>query len=224
MTRLTRAQVREVDRRSIEDYGIPGIVLMENAARAVAAAACQLLGNDCIGQILFLVGGGNNGGDALAAARHLHNLGADVTLALGVDPARFAGDARINWNITRAMELQSVQVDPARIERSPARLIVDGVFGTGLTEAPRSPFADLVHAVERSRIPVLAIDLPSGLDCDSGQVLGDACIRATHTVTFVAQKAGFANPQAQAYTGSVAVADIGCPRELIDQVIHDLPA
>jgi NAD(P)H-hydrate epimerase len=224
MIRLTRAQVREVDRRSIEDYHIPGIVLMENAARAVASAACEMLGNDCIGQILMLVGGGNNGGDALAAARHLHNRGADVTLALTTDPSRFGGDALVNWKIVSAMGLRAVEVDPDRIAHSPARLIVDGIFGTGLSQPPREPFAGVVRAVARSRIPVLAIDLPSGMDCDTGHVLGAACIQAAQTVSFVASKAGFAHPQAAQYTGAVTVADIGCPRTLIEDVLRDLPA
>src|SRR2546423_1739717 len=101
--RLTRAQVREIDRRAIEEFHIPGIVLMENAARGVADAACEMLDNDCTGQILVLCGGGNNGGDGLAAARHLRNRGADVSIALSVDPAGYKGDAMINWQIVSAM-------------------------------------------------------------------------------------------------------------------------
>src|SRR3954467_9726793 len=103
MLRLTRAQVREIDRRSIEQYQIPGIVLMENAARAAANAACDLLDGECVGEILILCGGGNNGGDGLAIARHLHNRGGDVFIALATDPARYKGDALINWKIAQAM-------------------------------------------------------------------------------------------------------------------------
>src|SRR5688572_13479311 len=100
MIRLTRAQVREVDRRAIADYHVPGIVLMENAAHAAADAARQMLGGECSGApVLIVCGGGNNGGDGLAVARLLHNRGADVTISLTVDPGRYQGDALVNWNI-----------------------------------------------------------------------------------------------------------------------------
>src|SRR5947208_6492463 len=132
MIRLTRAQVREIDRRSIEEYQIPGVVLMENASRAVAGNACDMLGGDCIGEVLLLCGGGNNGGDGLAAARHLHNRGADVYIALTFDPATYKGDALINWQIAQAMGLPATPADPQSIERSQALLIIDAVFGTGL--------------------------------------------------------------------------------------------
>src|SRR5947208_3319729 len=132
MVRLTRAQVREVDRLAIERYHVPGIVLMENAARAVANAACEMLDHNCAGEILVLCGGGNNGGDGLAAARHLHNRGADVSIALTIDPAKYKGDALINWQIAQAMGLPATPADPQSIERSQALLIIDAVFGTGL--------------------------------------------------------------------------------------------
>ena len=218
MVRLTRAQVREIDRRAIEEYHIPGIVLMENAAREAADVACDMLDGECIGEVLVLCGGGNNGGDGLATARHLHNRGADVALALTIDPASYKGDALINWRIVSAMKLPWGPAEPQRIARTSAVLLVDAIFGTGLTEAPREPFGQLAAAVEESRAPVLAIDLPSGLDCDTGRPPG-ACIRATRTITFVAEKLGFASPQARQYLGQVIVGSIGCPPELIDQVM-----
>src|SRR5690348_5632177 len=110
MLRLTRAQVRDIDRRAIEQYHIPGIVLMENAARAAANAACDLLRGECVGEVLILCGGGNNGGDGLAVARHLHNRGADVFIALATDPAHYKGDAQTNWKIVQAMAIPSGQI------------------------------------------------------------------------------------------------------------------
>ena len=223
MLRLTRAQVREVDKRAIERYHIPGIVLMENAARAVADRTWQMYGRPDH-SVLILCGGGNNGGDGLAVARHLHNRGAQVRLALSIDPSRYQEDALINWNIVREMGIPVDSLEDAR-QMAVSReidLIVDGLFGTGLTKPPRAPFEQYVQFVEAAGVPVIAIDLPSGLDCDTGELLG-ACIRATHTVTFVAEKAGFANLRASQYTGEIIVADIGCPRELIDEVIHDFP-
>ena len=104
---------------------------------------------------------------------------------------------------------------PEKIAIHHPTLILDAIFGTGLTQAPRDPFSQIVAAIEKTGAPVLAIDIPSGLDCDTGKPLGPACIRATRTITFVAEKAGFAAPEAKQYLGDVIVGDIGCPRELI---------
>jgi len=216
MLYLTRAQVREIDRRSIEEFHVPGIVLMENAARAAAEVACDMLDGECVGEVLILCGGGNNGGDGLAVARHMHNRGADVSLALTIDPGKFTGDALINWKIVSAMKMEWEPADAEKIANTSALLIVDAIFGTGLEKAPRPPFEEIVAAVERSGRPVLAIDVPSGLDCDTGKPLGAACIRATRTITFVAQKIGFAQASAKGYLGEVTVGSIGCPVELIE--------
>jgi len=219
MLRLTRQQVREIDRRSIEEFHIPGIVLMENAARAAVDVACDMLDDNCVGEVLILCGGGNNGGDGLAVARLLHNRGADVSLALTIDPAKYKGDALINWQIVSAMQIPWEPANPQKIAGTPALLIVDAIFGTGLSDQPRDPFPAIATAVEQSGVPVLAIDLPSGMDCDTGKPLG-ACIRATRTITFVAEKVGFAEPGARAYTGDVTVGSIGCPAELIESVAN----
>jgi len=218
MIRLTRAQSREIDRRSIEEYHLPGIVLMENAARSLADVACEMLDGQNNKSVLILCGGGNNGGDGLAAARHLHNRNIEVTIALMTDPSHYQGDALINWQIIAAMRLPVSQADPKALPITSASLLIDAVFGTGLTQPPRPPFDEFVAAVERASISVLAVDIPSGLDCDTGQPLGPACIRATRTVTFAADKIGFSKPGAQRYLGKVTVADIGCPRELIEQI------
>jgi NAD(P)H-hydrate epimerase len=217
MIRLTRQQVQEVDRRAIEEYGIPGIVLMENASRAAADVAERMLRTITGRSAMILCGGGNNGGDGLAAARHLHNRGFAVRIGLCTDPAGYKGDALINWRIVQAMKLPSFQATPEAIEGTRADLIIDAIFGTGLTQPPRPPFDKIVAAVEKTGRPVLAVDLPSGLDCDTGQPLG-ACIRAERTVTFVAEKVGFGKESAREFTGEVVVADIGCPRELLESV------
>jgi NAD(P)H-hydrate epimerase len=217
---LTRAQVRQIDQRSIQDYGIPGVVLMENAARGVAQVAGQMLGANRAGPVLIVCGGGNNGGDGLAAARHLHNAGAQVSILLTSDPAKFAGEARANWEIVSAMKLRTAAADPAAVASIRPALVVDAIFGTGLSQPPRPPFAQIVAAMQGLSAPILAVDIPSGLDCDAGTPLGPACIRATRTATFVAQKVGFANAGARAFLGEVFVCDIGCPRELIEEVAN----
>ena len=215
ITRLTRAQVREVDRRAIEHYHIPGIVLMENAARAAAEVALSMMSDP---YVLIVCGSGNNGGDGLAIARHLHNHGAKVHLLLTGPPSKYSGDALINWRIVEAMTLP-VLPGLDQVKGVEWDLVVDAIFGTGLTQAPREAEASIIHYLNVSRRSILAIDLPSGLDCDTGQPLGPACVRADKTVTFVAEKSGFANPASRQYTGDITVADIGCPRQVIDGIL-----
>ncbi|MFT3786132.1 MAG: NAD(P)H-hydrate epimerase [Tepidisphaeraceae bacterium] len=219
MIRLTRKQVRAVDAIAISKYGLPGIVLMENAARAVAHAANEMLAG--AGRtVLIVCGGGNNGGDGYAAARHLHNLGQRVALLPVKSPDELTGDALTNWRVASAMGIPKL---PARVQTLDADvdLIIDAVFGTGLNAAPRDFAAEMIERISTNGAPVLAVDLPSGLDCDAGQPLGRACVRAAQTVTFVAEKIGFANPTSHDYTGEIVVADIGCPREIIEQVLAD---
>ena len=227
MLRLTREQVREIDRRAIEDYHIPGIVLMENAARAVVDAAIEML-DDREGVVSIICGGGNNGGDGLAVARHLANRGVRLNVCMMVDPATLKGDARTNYLINCAMGSVNMwqYVVPMEGLLAPGlrvRLIVDAIFGTGLARPPEGLFATAIDQINAFAIPVLAVDVPSGLDCDTGEPLGAPCIRATRTVTFVAEKAGFANPRSKEFTGEITVGDIGCPRELIEEVANMKP-
>jgi len=222
MLALTRQQVREVDRLAIEKYHVPGIVLMENAARGAAELAMEMLGSVANQNILILCGGGNNGGDGLAVARHLHNHGHNILIGLCTDPSRFQGDALINWRIVEATNLPQLAWEKAFYEIRSPNIIIDAIFGTGLTESPRPPFAQIVERVSAANCPILAIDIPSGLDCDTGQPLGP-CIQANRTVTFIALKIGFQQAGAKRFTGEVTVADIGCPREAIDEAIRMHP-
>jgi len=216
MLRLTRAQVREIDRRAIEEYHIPGIVLMENAARAAAAVAMEMSGAPA--SAVIVCGGGNNGGDGYAIARHLHNADWSV-LIVQANERQYTGDALINRNIAEAMGIAILPVERFEDVVFQSNLVIDALFGTGLITPPRQDQAELIVMIGRSGTPVLAVDIPSGLDCDTGLPLGPSCVRATKTVTFVAEKAGFANPDSRQYTGEVIVGDIGCPRELI-AVVH----
>jgi NAD(P)H-hydrate epimerase len=222
MVFLTREQVRLIDRIAIEKYHIPGIVLMENAARGTSKVVLDMLRGKSNQDILILCGGGNNGGDGLATARHLHNHRQNLVIGIGTDPSRYQGDALINWRIIEAMNLPRLPWQQAFTQMPSPHLIIDAIFGTGLRETPRSPFPEIVKQLSETQSPVLSIDLPSGLDCDTGKPLGP-CIRATRTVTFVAEKIGFRNPGAKEFTGEVTVADIGCPREAIDEAIMMRP-
>jgi NAD(P)H-hydrate epimerase len=223
---LSREQVRELDRRAAEGFGIPGIVLMENAGRGCAELLMRL--NPTKQPVVILCGPGNNGGDGFVIARHLDNQGWPVdvqTVAKNGNPDQ-PGDADVNFDILFTSGIPFTQFHPdhftqpqldviAKRTKRPG-WIVDALFGTGLTRPLGSPYADLVALVNASGNPVLAVDLPSGLDCDTGEPLGPT-VRATHTATFVAPKKGFLNSKSKEWTGEVHVIDIGAPRILVDQ-------
>jgi len=220
---LTRAQVREVDRRAIEECCIPGVVLMENAGRNAAAVIRGRLRRG--GPVAIVCGRGNNGGDGFVIARHLSNAGIEVELFLACDPARLTGDAATHHRIVERMKLACRRFDtpPAIAAAAPelnrADVIVDAVLGTGFSGTVRSPLDLAIAAVNNAVGPfVAAIDLPSGLDCDTG-LPSNATARADLTITFVARKAGFETPGASDYTGEIVVADIGAPPSLVRDVL-----
>ncbi len=227
-----RASIRELDRLATAEFGIPSIVLMENAGRAIAEVVNEKVRDSGIREIVVLCGGGNNGGDGFVAARHLHNtalesaLGTTITLVLAVPFAVLQGDAGINARITRAMGLRAVTIDPASpLESLPnARgplILVDALLGTGLDRPVGEPMSSLIGwtnaRASEDGSEVVAVDLPSGLDCDSGEPLG-VVVRASTTVTLVGPKVGFRNLAAHEYLGEVRVGDIGVPRELVDRL------
>jgi NAD(P)H-hydrate epimerase len=218
---LTCAQIRALDKLAIEQLGIPGIVLMENAGRAAAEFVYSLLPTAPRRRVLILCGGGNNGGDGFVIARHLHNAGVDVVNGLAVAPEHIRGDALTNYRIVERMRLAAVRafedegLEGIRAAASTADIIVDALLGSGSTGPPREPIAAMIRIANvASPARRVAIDIPSGLDADTGQVF-DPCIRAAATVTMVAAKVGFSKPTAQAVVGRVVVVDIGVPRETI---------
>lgn len=222
---LTRDAVRAVDRDAIEQYGIPSIVLMENAAIGLTAQALRMLEAMEDGaapkRVAIICGSGNNGGDGYAMARHLHNAGVTVTV-IALKQPRGGTDAAVNAQICLRMSIKRIDLDGAEsVERAAglmgeADLLVDALFGTGLDRPLEGDVAHLIETINASGRPVLAVDLPSGLDCDTGDVLGTA-VRATATVTFVARKPCCERIDAQQYLGEVSVAPIGAPDELIDR-------
>jgi NAD(P)H-hydrate epimerase len=224
MRSLSRDEVRRVDLLAIGEYGLPGVVLMENAGRN-AATLLHALADECgpAGAMTIVCGKGNNGGDGFVIARHLENLGHGVRLLLAFDPAEATGDAAINQRVAEraGQRIECLDgADLARWERelSGADWIVDALLGTGATGPARGATATAIAAIERVRAAggarVFAVDLPSGLDCDSGEPLGP-CVRADVTATFVARKIGFDRPAAAGHTGVVHVLDIGAPRRLL---------
>jgi len=216
MKTLTREQVREVDRIAIEQLGLPGIALMENAGRN---AAELLLAERKAQRFAICAAGGNNGGDGFVIARHLWLAGRDVGIDLFSTAGKLSGDAAINYCVCRRLGIP-IHEHPhgdfddrfvSRLEQ--ADWIVDALFGTGLSSDVRPPFDRLIEAMNSAHTPILAVDLPSGLDCDTGQPLGIA-VKAAKTVTFVAPKAGFQNPSSREWTGEIQVSGIGVPADL----------
>ncbi len=225
---LTREEVRAVDRRAINEFGMTGLVLMENAGRG-AAEHLLTLGID--GPVVICAGKGNNGGDGFVIARHLELLGCDVRVLLFANPSELFGDAAANWRILEAAETPRVvlgrQPTLSDIDHalSHADWIVDALLGTGTNGEVREPYRTAITAISRAARKVFAVDVPSGLDCDSGELIETlaggttVCVRATHTATFVARKRGFDNPASQAFTGEVHVVGIGVPKKLLDEVL-----
>ncbi len=208
---MTREQVREYDRRAIEGLGVPGVVLMENAGRGCADIVVGMYNGG--GHVAIFCGPGNNGGDGYVVARHLNLLGIPARVAVLAERAKITGDANINLRIIEkiGLDVRFAAADDA-VELSAvldgASLIVDAIFGTGLSGQVRDNYLPVIAAINDSVCPVFAVDIPSGLDCDTGRPLGIA-VKANITATFVAVKQGFENPESKAYTGKVVVVDIG---------------
>ncbi|MFA6134962.1 MAG: NAD(P)H-hydrate epimerase [Phycisphaerae bacterium] len=224
MDALSRDEVRRIDRTAIEQLGVPGVILMENAGRGATDAIIKLLGSPDGKRVAIVAGGGNNGGDGFVIARHLAIRGVDVTTFLLTPPDKIAGDAAVNLSILRRLGHAIRPLGPRDLVKLAATLvpfdmIVDAIGGTGIRGPLRGEQAAAVEAVNAAHRPVVAVDIPTGLDCDSGAA-GGPTIRATLTVTFVAWKKGFDTPGAEAFTGKIIVADIGVPAE----VVADLPA
>ena len=218
---LTREQSRRVDRLAIEQYGMSGLVLMENAGRGVVDVLCSR-GID--GPVVICCGKGNNAGDGFVIGRHLQLRRFDARLLLWASPSELGGDAAANFRILEKsgvpIEVFAAEHDPARLERQllGAAWIVDALLGTGARGEPRPPLDAVIDQLNAAGVPVMAIDLPSGLDCDTGQAAKHT-IRAAATCTFFTAKPGFLAPGADAYVGELHVVDIGAPRKLIDEVV-----
>lgn len=217
---LNRYQLQEVDRRAVEEYGMSGLVLMENAGRGVADRLATFVGR---GPLVVCCGKGNNGGDGFVVARHLDARSIDVRVLLWAEPSELTGDAAVNFQILQKsgipLDVFGRRHDPSRLTRAlgGAPYVVDALLGTGAKGEPRAPLAEVIDALNASGPPIFAIDVPSGLDCDTGTAAG-AAIKARRTYTFVAAKLGFTAPGAREYTGDVEVLDLGVPRRLLGEV------
>lgn len=214
---LSREQIRSFDARAIE-AGVPGLVLMENAGRGAAEVALRLLGAGTsergAPRVLVLCGGGNNGGDGYVVARRLHTCGVRVQVLSAVAPESLAGDALIQARAWAAVNqggpAAAADVAEVRAALDGVELVVDALLGTGANRPVRDPLASWIATIDDSGARVLALDVPSGLDADSGAVLGVA-VRAHTTVTFAHYKRGLFTTAGHEHAGEVVLVDIGVP-------------
>ena len=232
---LTRAQLAEHDRIAVEELGVPQALLMENAGRGAAHEILDFLaGRHAQGpalmarsawRVVILCGQGRNGGDGYALARHLHVAGLKVAVYTTGPADEMDADARVHRRIWEALGLETRSLqDPEVLEVHRGRweaadALVDALLGTGFRGGTLRPLqAQVIQAANGVQRPrKVAIDVPSGLDCDTGEP-SDACFRADLTVTFVASKRGFLARSAQAWLGRVVVVGVGLPAELVQRV------
>jgi NAD(P)H-hydrate epimerase len=230
MKAVTVSQMRELDRRTIGEFGVPGHVLMDRAGEGVARAVqCRLRSQPIAdAPVLLVAGKGNNGGDAFAAARYLHQWGTAVRLWIAGDPAELGGDARHHWD---RMVAEGIAPLVMREEKdwtgvpppAPGTIVVDGVLGTGVNGEVRGLAAAAIERIATwsGQSRVVAIDLPSGLDADTGRPCGRA-VKADVTVTFGLPKRGLLLPAASDYVGCLEVVDIGIPDALTQGLTSDV--
>jgi NAD(P)H-hydrate epimerase len=220
---LNAGQMREADRVTIEEIGIPSIVLMENAGRAVVAAMEATYDDLLTQQIAVLAGRGNNGGDGFVVARTLLQRGADVAVFLLGRVADVRGDARTNLEILAHLGVTAVEITNEQewelhfSEISSRDILVDAVFGTGLREPLGGLLRTVAADINSSGLLVVAIDLPSGLSADTPELIGDA-VEASLTVTLGAPKIPLVLPPAEAHCGDLVIADIGIPQGVIEDL------
>jgi ADP-dependent NAD(P)H-hydrate dehydratase / NAD(P)H-hydrate epimerase len=218
---LTADQMREADRRTIEEIGIPSLVLMENAGRQVVAAMESIFQDLAERRVAVISGKGNNGGDGFVVARTLFQRGIEVSVFLVGQVAEIKGDARVNLEILGRLGITVVEVGDEGAwelhfsEISSHSLIVDALFGTGLKTALTGIYETVLGDINASGIPVVAIDVPSGMSADTPDLIGDS-IEATMTVTLGAPKMPLVLPPAEQKAGEVVIADIGIPIHVIE--------
>lgn len=220
MKYITSREMKEIDRRAIEEFGIPSLILMENAGGGAALAALGMIKDQDCKKVICVCGRGNNGGDGFVCARHLINNGVDTEIFLIGESSELKTDAKINFDILRKMKakIRFLKTDKDfkffKEKLRDTRLIIDAIFGIGLSVEIKKPYSRVIRAMNQSKKPILAIDVPSGLDATTGNILG-ICIKAKKTVTFGLPKRGFIKSHGPENTGELIVADISIPKQLL---------
>jgi NAD(P)H-hydrate epimerase len=218
----TAEQMQELDRKAIETYRIPGIVLMENAGRGATEAISNAFPDIGKRKIAIVAGKGNNGGDGFVIARYLLNRAVSVKVYLLADPKALRGDAETNFQIFQRMKGEVISVPSSKDYQKMKKelekfdLLIDAIFGTGLDAEVRGYYREVIDHLNTLQRPIVAIDIPSGLDANTGKPLGTA-IRASLTVTFGLPKVGHLIPPGPDYVGEVKLIDIGYPKKLVEE-------
>ncbi len=208
---LTRNQVREIDRRAVEEFGIPSIILMENAGRGMAEF---LFAHSIHGRIIICCGKGNNGGDGFVIARHLYNHNLSIQILLFADPADLKGDAKVNFEIATKMGLPVLVVNDHNLQAiiegqfGKADWIIDALLGTGLRGEITSFYNKIIQSINQCPAKIVSVDIPSGLECDTGKPLCIA-VKANYTLTISCFKKGFTYLRAKEFLGEVHIIDLG---------------
>lgn len=221
---VTAERMRTIDRLAVEAFGLPLLSMMENAGRGAAELARRLLGGSLRDKrVIVAAGGGNNGGGGLAAARHLHNAGARVQALLLSNPA--PGAPRTQRAILQSTNAEIYSGNAAReaLRQAEGELILDALVGYGLSGPLKDPIAEAVRCLNAREIPVLALDVPSGLDATTGTVY-EPCVRAAATLTLALPKTGLLHPEARAVVGDPYLADIGIPPEVYRRLGFEIPS
>lgn len=212
-------EMAQIDERTIREIGIPGAVLMENAGRAVFESVQEYLVGKGKTRVLILCGTGNNGGDGLVAARYLYNAGWNPEVFLLGESGNLHGDAALNLSIALNCGVSVLDprqdFSPLRQALQAAEVVVDAIFGTGLTRSVEGREREVIEELNCSEAHVVAVDIPSGIDADTGKILG-VCVQADQTVTMGLPKRGLLLFPGAAHVGELLVADIGIPKILLE--------
>jgi NAD(P)H-hydrate epimerase len=211
---LTAEEMRKMDDITIQEFHVDVLMLMENAGQATAMLAKQILSGTTFGKrVACLAGGGNNGGDALVAARHLANWGAKANVILGV-PREKVKDVPLRQ--LHVLEKMGVPILSEEYDLRNYDLLIDGIFGYGLEGNPRDKMAKMIQDANESGRPILALDLPSGMNATTGNAY-EPCIKAAATLTLALPKTGFLEPNASSLLGDLFLADISIPRRVYER-------
>jgi len=208
---VTSDEMRRIDDVIIREFQVDVLMLMENAGRATAIMGLQMLQGRTIGKrVACLVGGGNNGGDGMVAARHLANWGASVEMIVGTIKDRMKN---VPLGQLHILEKMGIPILSTHYILRDYDLLIDGLIGYGLEDNPRDRIATIIKDANASGRPILALDVPSGMNATTGKAY-DPCIKATATLTLALPKTGFLAPGASLYVGDLYLADISIPRNV----------
>jgi NAD(P)H-hydrate epimerase len=222
---LSVQQMRNLDKKTIEELGISGLILMENAGRMTAQKIMEHFGHIIgDGEIVIIAGKGNNGGDGFVVARHLHNMGKRVKVILIPKRKEVTGDADVNLKILEKLKFEIIYaegnyetIQKHLIENKSIKIVVDAIFGTGLDSEVKGIYRDVIELINSLNVIRVAVDIPSGLSGDKGIPLG-VCVHAHLTVTFGLPKMGLLTYPGREYVGILEIADIGFPKEFIEEI------